>query len=53
MKSIQKKLVIFTLILVILPFALSNVFNYLYMSSNYEKEIASSNEQVANLIGAQ
>lgn len=53
MKSIQKRLITFTLILVFLPFVLSNVFNYLYMSSKYEEEMEINNEQVANLIGTQ
>ena len=53
MKSIKKKLVWFTLLLVALPFVLSNVVNYFYMNNSYETVLTGNNEKTANLIASQ
>lgn len=39
MKSIRQKLVIYTLILVVLPFLISTIANSIYMKQSYEKEL--------------
>lgn len=53
MKSIKKKLVLFTLLLVTLPFVLSNVVNYLYMNSSYNTVLAKNNKKAASLTALQ
>lgn len=53
MKSIRTKLIVYTLMLVILPFLFSNIANYFYMSKSYEQELKQTNEAVSNFIGSE
>ena len=53
MKSIRKKLVVYTLLLVILPLLISNLTNIYFISSNYEDELKQKNEETANSIAEQ
>ena len=53
MKSIRTKLIVSTLILVILPFLLSNIANYFYMSKSYQQELKQKNEEVSHFIGSE
>lgn len=53
MKSIRTKLVVYALILVLVPFLFSNIANYFYMSTSYEKELKHDNEVSAQLIGSE
>ena len=53
MKSIRQKLVIYTLILVVLPFLISTIANSIYMKQSYEKELEKNNNMLANSIADQ
>lgn len=53
MKSIRQKLVIYTLLLVVLPFLFSNIANSYYMNLNYEKELEKNNRGLANSLADQ
>ncbi len=53
MKSIRQKLVVSTLILVILPFLISNIANNYYMKSNYQKELTKDNKELATTLADQ
>lgn len=53
MKSIRMRLTIFTLLLVITPFLLSNIANSIYMNMNYEKEIQENNTILVNSLADQ
>lgn len=53
MKSIRQKLVIYTLLLVVLPFFISTVANNFYMRQNYEKELEQNNKVLASSIADQ
>lgn len=53
MKSIRMKLTIFTLLLVIAPFLISNIANSIYMNKNYEKELEENNTILVNSLADQ
>lgn len=53
MKSIRMRLTIFTLLLVIAPFLLSNIANSIYMNMNYEKELEQNNTVLVNSLADQ
>ncbi|MDF2540470.1 MAG: hypothetical protein K0S47_188 [Herbinix sp.] len=53
MKSLRTQLIIFTLLLVILPFFVSNVANIFYMNQSYEKELEENNKLLANSLSDQ
>ena len=53
MKSIRQKLVVYTLLLVVLPFAISTIANSVYMRQSYEKELEKNNSMLANSIADQ
>ncbi len=53
MKSIRQKLVIYTLLLVVLPFLFSNIASSYYMNLNYEKELEENNKGLANSLADQ
>lgn len=53
MKSIKQKLVVYTILLVALPFIISVVSNNIYMKENYEKELEENNKLLANSIADQ
>lgn len=53
MKSIRQKLIFYTLILVVLPFAISTIANSIYMRQSYEKELENNNSMLANSIADQ
>lgn len=53
MKSIKQKLVVYTILLVALPFIISIVSNNIYMKESYEKELEENNKLLANSIADQ
>lgn len=53
MKSIRKKLVLYTLLLVAIPFVISTLANNLYMQSEYQVELEDKNMLLANSIADQ
>lgn len=53
MKSIKQKLVVYTLLLVALPFIISTIANNLYMKGSYEKELKKNNTMLASSIADQ
>ncbi|SEV93933.1 methyl-accepting chemotaxis protein [[Clostridium] fimetarium] len=53
MKSIRKKLVIYTLVLVMLPLLISNIINISYINKNYAKELVQNNKVLAGSISDQ
>lgn len=53
MKSIKQKLVVYTLLLVALPFIISTIANNLYMKGSYEKELEKNNTMLASSIADQ
>ncbi len=53
MKSIKQKLVVYTILLVALPFIISIASNNIYMKESYEKELEANNKLLANSIADQ
>jgi len=53
MKTIRQKLVIFTLLLIVLPFAISNIATSLYMNVKYKQELENNNMVLANSLADQ
>jgi methyl-accepting chemotaxis protein len=53
MKSIRSQLVIFTLLLIVVPFLISNIINGYFMSRDYEKELKINNEILASTLSDQ
>lgn len=53
MKTIRQKLIFYTLLLVVLPFIISNIATSYYMSANYKQELEDSNTVLANSLADQ
>jgi methyl-accepting chemotaxis protein len=53
MKTIRQKLTIYTLLLIILPFAISNIATGLYMNVKYKQELEKNNMVLANSLADQ
>ncbi len=53
MKSIRAQLITITLLLIVIPFILSNLINGYYLSSAYEKELLENNTTLATMISDQ
>ncbi|MBM7623248.1 methyl-accepting chemotaxis protein [Sporohalobacter salinus] len=50
MKSIKKKLVLITLVLILVPFVFSNLMNYYFISSGFESRVKKENLTLAHSI---
>ena len=50
MRSIKKQLIVITLLLVLIPFLVSNGINYFFVSRDFENEILESNTVIANSV---
>lgn len=53
MRSIKQKLVVYTILLVALPFIISTIANNIYMKEIYERELEENNKLLANSIADQ
>lgn len=53
MKSIRAQLITITLLLIAIPFILSNLINGYYLSNEYEKELLENNTTLATMISDQ
>ena len=53
MKTIRQKLIVYTLLLIIVPFAISNIATGSYMNIKYKQELENNNMVLANSLADQ